>query len=320
MYHRKSAPHSKRCGSIFVPGTIEALSTWHIPLGLMSELVEESKSKSADAGPQRKLFRWGVVDVLHRCPASRACESCELLPECEGRAKKARGHIYIDDAITMKRRSSNESWQAEMLCLRPSRRDAVYPEFDAERHVVDRSPEPSPKDGSFWIGGMDFGFRSPAVVLWAHLDLAGVITVCHEHTRDQLTLEKHIRVMQSAEYPILRWIGVDPAGAQRSDQTGLSPISLLRNAGFTIRNQKTPVEFGIRAIRQRLDPAVGEPTLFIHPRCVELIRALTSYRFPSDNPYATLPVKDGADHAADALRYMVVNVGASKTAKVTTYW
>jgi len=81
------APHSKRCGSIFVPGTIEALSTWHIPLGLMSELVEESKSKSADAGPQRKLFRWGVVDVLHRCPASRACESCELLPECEiGRA------------------------------------------------------------------------------------------------------------------------------------------------------------------------------------------------------------------------------------------
>jgi len=316
------APRSGRCGDVFVRGTIEALSTWHVPMGIMAELVEGAR---ADA-PARTLFRWGVLDVLERCPDSRSCESCELFPECAGRAKGSGGargvggHVFIDDALTIKRRSCNESWQAEMLSLRPSRRDAVYPEFDADRHVREPEFELRTDEGSMYVGGMDFGFRSPAVVLWAHLSSLGVIHVLHEHSREEMTLEKHLRVMGSPEYPKLSWIGVDPAGAQRSDQTGLSPITLLKREGFKVRSRKSRVEDGIRAVRQRLDPATGEPTLLIHPRCAELIRSLTSYRFPSDNPYATAPVKDGADHAADALRYMIVNIGARRGVKVTTYW
>ncbi len=310
------APRSKVCGDVPVRGAIEALSTWHIPMGIMAELVEGCRS----AEPSRALFRWGVLDVLERCPESRACDSCELLPECAGRAKGSRGHVFIEDALTIKGRSSNESWEAEMLSLRPSRRDAVYPEFDADRHVREPEFELRTDEGSMYVGGMDFGFRSPAVVLWAHLSSLGVIHVLHEHSREEMTLEKHLRVMGSPEYPKLSWIGVDPAGAQRSDQTGLSPITLLKREGFKVRSRKSRVEDGIRAVRQRLDPATGEPTLLIHPRCAELIRSLTSYRFPSDNPYATAPVKDGADHAADALRYMIVNIGARRGVKVTTYW
>ena len=310
------APRSKACGGVHVRGAIKALSTWHIPAGIMAELVEGC----GEPKPSRALFRWGVLDVLERCPKSRACETCELFPECEGRAKKARGHVFIEDALTIKRRSCNESWQAEMLSLRPSRRDAVYPEFDADRHVQEPALALRTDEGSMHIGGMDFGFRSPAVVLWAHLSSMGVVHVLHEHSREEMTLEKHMLAMSSPELPALTWLGVDPAGHQRSDQTGLSPISLLKKEGFRVRARRSRVEDGIRAVRQRLDPATGEPTLRIHPRCVQLIRSLTSYRFPSDNPHAALPVKDGADHAADALRYMIVNIGTKHGARVTTYW
>ncbi len=32
------------------------------------------------------------------------------------------------------------------------------------------------------------------------------------------------------------------------------------------------------------------------------------YHFPPDNPHCCVPVKDGHDHAADALRYMIISL------------
>ena len=314
------APRSRQCGDTFVKGAIEALSTWHIPLGLMSTLLGDRAHEHRDNTNPRSIFRWGVIDVLETCPPERPCEPCPLLDECEGRAKNADGHVYIEDAITLKQRASRESWHSEMLTLRPSRRDAVYPEFDPDRHVTEPDDAVFIEHDALNIGGMDFGFRSPAVVLWARLTTRGVIHVLHEHSRDELTLEKHIEIMKHRDFPALDWIGVDPAGNQRSDQTGLSAISQLKNHGFKVRASKSPIETGIRAIRQRLDPAVGTPTLYIHPRCTNLIRAITTYRFPSDNPHAQHPVKDGPDHACDALRYMITNIGVNKSATVNVYW
>lgn len=70
----------------------------------------------------------------------------------------------------------------------------------------------------------------------------------------------------------------------------------------------------------RLDPALGEPTLFISPACAALSRSLLNYRYPSDDPHARVPAKDGADHAADALRSMMIHIGMNRHATVTTYW
>ncbi len=38
-----------------------------------------------------------------------------------------------------------------------------------------------------------------------------------------------------------------------------------------------------------------------------LIESLQQYHYPPDQHEDTQPVKDGNDHAADALRYMIVN-------------
>ncbi len=307
---------SKQCGDIMVPGSIECLSTMHVPYGLMHDLVG-----TCAPGGVRRLFRWGVVDVLGSCPDTHDCLSCPLRAECAGRAKgrDARGtpggHIPIDDAIALKRRVSLETWNSEMLCLRPKRSDCVLPEFDAGSHTVERPPDGS--EGWAVVGGMDFGIRSPTVVLWARVSPGGSVCVFREHVRANMTLPEHIDAIRSFER--MSWIGVDPAGRACNAQTGVSDVQAMRSAGLDVRAARSMIHEGIELIRARLRPAVGPPTLAITRDCPELIRCLEQYHYPSDNPESPTPEKDGSDHAVDALRYMILNLDRGYTTTKGTY-
>lgn len=298
---------SKRCGDVFVRGCVEAFSTMHKPHGLMARVVEEAQRGEG----ARRLFRWGVIDALERCASERPCETCDLLAECGGRAKSARGFITVDDAIALKRRSSEEAWRSEMLCERPSRSDLVLPEFDRGVHVIGGSRGNDGRDvrsTEFLVCGMDFGFRAPTVVVWAHVDEAGVVRVIDERCERNVVLDEHIRAIVESSLGMPRWVGIDPAGRQRSEQTGISAATAMRKAGLTVRDRRLGVMEGVSMIRARLAPATGGPTLFIHERCVNLIESLERYHFPPDRPDASEPVKDGSDHAVDALRYLMVNL------------
>lgn len=303
---------SAQCGSVFVPGSIECLSTMHQPFGMMSRLVKEAESGC------RQIFKWGVIDVLDDCTDEHECTSdtgveCDLLPECAGSAKTRTepGHIAVSDAITMKRRVSLPVWNAEMLSMEPRRTDCVYPDFNPGVHIVDAlRTEP----GSFTIAGMDFGFRAPTVVLWAEVSVAGIVTVFAERVEKEIVIAKHAKAIADSNNPAPLWIGVDPAGRQRSGQTGQSDIQVLTQHGLTIKARPSRIAEGITAVSARLKPASGEPTLFVHRRCAHLIEALQQYHYPPDNPVSMDPVKDGPDHAADALRYMIINLDNPHTA------
>ncbi|MBL8746487.1 MAG: hypothetical protein JNK58_09050 [Phycisphaerae bacterium] len=326
---------SKRCGRgegrVLVRGSVEALSTCHRPPGaggLMSRLIDSSKASAS-----MRLFKWTAIDVLERCPAERVCDRCELFEDCGGRAKNrpsagscgGRGHFLIDDAVTMKRRSGREAWASEMLCKRPMRRGAVFPEFDPAVHVFGVEGT-----GGELIAGMDFGFRSPTAIVWAVVE-AGVVRVVDERVESGALLEEHVRALlergagivdggaASGERRVMpRWIGVDPAGSQRSYETGRSPIGALRGAGLVVRARRSTIEEGLRVIRSRLAPAIGPPTLLVHERCVRLIECLMNYRYSEDVRRLT-PLKDGHDHAVDALRYMLTNVDAADGVGVKRY-
>lgn len=350
---------SRRCGDIWVRGAVECLSTMHIPHGVMFNIVQE-----AGEG-RRKLFRWGVVDVLGPCEEARACRAgscrvadgrpagddpggagpdiplpqlseglpagradasgedvrpardCPLLADCGGRAKAREGnaegvgvgHVSIDDAAAMKARVGPAAWESEMLCLRPTRESAVLPEFDARVHVVDELPWAVGDDGLVWYGGMDFGMRAPTVVLWAAVDGEGVVWVVDEYSRAGALLDEHIAAMKARPWPRPRWIGVDPAGAARSEQTGRSAVDVLRRAGFLVKHARGGVTAGLGLLRARLRPASETgPRMFIHGRCRVLIESLERYHYPDDAPGDVNPKKDGPDHAVDALRYLVLNL------------
>lgn len=312
---------SKECGPVRVRGSIECLSTMHIPHGLMHHLVAGAIKDHA-----RRLFRWGVVDTLGPCPDDQhQCIThdthCPLAPECAGLAKardrqgRPPGHISITDAIAMKARVSLDTWNAEMLCLRPTRSDAVLPEFDPRIHVIDRLPDDAPN----WpvYAGMDFGIRSPTVVLWARLAPSGVIFVYREYLQTNRTLDDHARaILHAPERPV--WIGADPAGRQRNTHSGKTDVQLLAEHGLRIETAIHSVVASLDMLRARLRPAHGTPRLFITKDCPRLIESLERYHYPAD-PQSQSPAKDGHDHAPDALRYLVQNLDAGYITTESNY-
>jgi hypothetical protein len=291
----------------------------------MQRLIKEARGLHA-AGAGRRIFHWSVLDTLRRCEPQRPCSGCPLWDECQGRAKlpPTRGFISIDDAIQHKQRVGPHTWAAEMLCEQPNRSDSVYPEFDPKLHVYhDDESGPSSLGSSgpalsmnqhvLIVSGIDFGYRSPTVLLWGMMDQRQDVL----HIVDELVVREHItdRIIALAEKGSRNlfgcrpaWIGADPAGNQRSEHTGVSTISLWKRAGWTVRTRGLLIEAGIQAVRRRLRAADGFIGLRIHRRCQKLIQSLSMYHYPADEPESSTPVKDGHDHAADALRYLITNL------------
>lgn len=315
---------SKECGPVRVVGAVEAFSTMHVPYGLMHDLVASAAPQGAAAG--RRLFRWGVVDVLDTCPDDdHQCLTdrgpCPLAPECAGMAKardragSPPGHITVSDAIALKQRVGLETWNAEMLCLRPKRSDCVLPEFNEAEHVVSRPPDAS----AAWpvVAGMDLGIRAPTVVLWARLAPDGRLCVFKEHARAGITLDEHINIIRATQ-PRPDWIGIDPAGRARTLQTGRSDAQTMRDRGLQVRDIRLPLFTGVELVRARLRPAHGPPRLTITRDCPDLIRCLSKYHYPAD-PENPTPEKDGHDHAPDALRYLIQNLDRPYQTRLDRY-
>jgi len=187
----------------------------------------------------------------------------------------------------------------------------VYPSFDPERHVVADEPWRVDERGSWW-GGMDLGLRCPTALLWAWSAGRGPDEVLHiaaEYIASDRTVEMNLTMGDEAAASLslpraeqLHRLAVDPAGHQRSGQTGVSDVQVLRRRGCTVVAPRAPLRLGIEAVRRRLDRGL----LRIHPRCTGLIRALMSYRYDPERPSREEPLKDGPDHACDALRYLVL--------------
>lgn len=307
---------SSVCGQTLVPGRVEALSTMHRPVGLMADLTRSS---------DRRLYQWNGLDVAAKCPAELPCDGCVIWDDCRGKLKQAQGFVAVEDLMQQRRRVSDSAWEAEMLCKRPIATDAVYPRFDPEKFVEVDEPWRAAVGhvGGIWFGGMDFGLRNETVILWAWaerrdtdavLHIAGEYIAKERTVRDNLAsadvLAKSLGLPGCAELDVL---AVDPAGHQRSSQTGESEVQVLRDAGCTVRTPKARLRLGIEAVHRRLDQGL----IRIHPRCTGLVNALQAYRYDPRQPQRETPLKDGPDHACDALRYLVLGFdrgyGAVKT-------
>lgn len=290
-----------------VRGSVEALSTMHMPFGLMSTIV------ASCAVGARTLFKWGVAESLGPCVCDeRGRERCPVREECQMRGEGGEGgeggHITVEDATRLKQRVSRPVWESEMLCIRPSRRETVFPEFDEDVHVVDEVPGEVERGAAppLWIGGMDFGFRTSALLWAAHDRASGTVYIVDERVEHNTLLRDHIDALLSGAWPVPAWLGVDPAGKATSDQSGRSNIEILRRSGLNVQWRKVETRAGLDMVRARLRPASGPARLFIHRRCTRLIEAMRAYHFDPDDATRERPVKDGHDHVADALRYLVV--------------
>jgi hypothetical protein len=288
-------------GGQTVAGTVEVLSTHHQRYGVMREVLENAANRGI------KVIKWCVLDVLEKCPPDRPCEGCLLWDECHGIAKtRCDGFFSIDDAIRYKQRLSFDKWKTEMLCERPSTSDCVFPTFDRAVHVL---PEGSAAvAGELWLG-MDFGFHNPFVCLWivegVGDDGGGVVHVVDEYVQPARTVEEHIGIIEGRPCGRVKRIACDPAGGAKNEQTGEANVQLLRRRGYHVHTRGSKIQDGLELIRAALKSGTGIARLFIHARCRKLIDAMEKYHYAPGG--SEVPVKDGADHAVDALRYFFVN-------------
>jgi len=264
----------------------------------MSEIVGEAVASGM------RVFRWCLWEVIEKCQG-RSCSACCLWEDCRGKAKEGEGYYSIEDAMAQKRRSGAASWQAEMLCERPSREDVVFGEFSAGRHVR----EAGYGNDLPLYRAIDFGFSNPLVCLFIQVD-GDRVYVIDEHVKSRTTLEEHARLIKE-QYPYeAEATYCDPAGRGRNEITGTNAMTELKALGIPCRSRVSRVLEGIELIRDFLAPAWGEPRLYVAGRCENLIRALEGlhYKRMGNGVLSEQPEKDGVhDHLVDALRYFFVN-------------
>jgi hypothetical protein len=277
-----------------------------------------------------RVIKWCVMEVLERCPAERDCAACELFADCNGVAKTAcSGFVSLEDVLKIKRRVSQEAWECEVMCRRPSVKGRVFPNFDravhvweGERHEGTEARRHEGEEGRSGEGelrlAIDFGFANPFVCLWIVMGADGVTRVVDEYVQPGRTVLEHAEEIERRESsgPAARWgrarvIACDPAGAGRNEQTAESNIALLKRRGFNVRHRGSQIQDGLERIRHALKPALGPATLVVSSRCERLIKALEGYHY-AETGGSELPVKDGEhDHLIDALRYHFVNAAGT---------
>ena len=270
----------------------------------------DTRSAPTDSrGPA--LMAWCLWETIERCTGDRSCSRCVLWEDCRGRAREAEGFLLIDDAVAQMRRSGREAWESEMLCLRPRTENLVFPRFRRSTHVEQLRYD------SAWptYRSLDFGFANPFVCLWAQLvgddPETARLQVLDEYVQTQRTVAEHAAVLSSRHVWPIRATYCDPAGRQRGDVTGSGACQELARHGILTKSCYSGIMEGVDLLRALLAPALGEPRLVIDPRCVNLVRAMESYHYPSArrSDAAETPEKDGRhDHLVDTLRYLAVGL------------
>ncbi len=290
---------------------MEFLSTMHRPYGLMQKLIADAPAAGIP------VFKWCLWEVIERCREDRSCSRCPLDDDCQGKARRARGYLKIDDVISQMRRSSRAGFESEMLCLRPNLENAVFEEFDEAVHV-----SPVGYDASLPLyRAMDFGFANPFVCLWIQVDDAGVVRVIDEYLRNKRIIAEHAAVVMGrtpCDESGVACTFCDPAGNSRNGVTGTSEVRELAVAGIRCKCRKSGIMGGIEKVRAALRAGDGQSRLVIDPKCTQLIEAMRCYHYPDSG--GELPEKDGVyDHPIDALRYFFVNYGHSKGANCMVF-
>ena len=262
--------------------------------------------QDAHATQGYRLIQWCLWEVIERCGPDRRCEDCPLACDCRGVARQADGFFSIDDAIAIRARSSRAAWEAEMLCRGVRRDHLVLREFNPARHVGDVAYNRA------WplYRAMDFGFSSPMVCLWIQLSPAGCVHVLGEYVMERRAIGQHAKAILAMDpgKPVAATY-VDPAGKQKESTSGVACTELLHSHGIYCTSRYSTVAQGLELIRAALDPADGPANIRISPKCRHLLHSLENYHYPAADTtsHPDRPVKDGPDHAVDALRYFFVN-------------
>ena len=183
---------------------------------------------------------------------------------------------------------------------------AAFAEFTTDVHVI--APFELP---AWWerVKGIDYGYAAESCCLWGAIDPDDkTIIIYRELYRKGLTgeaLADTITQMEENEVKSIPGV-LDTAAWARTGYTGPTIGETLVNRGHKLRRADKNRIAGKTQIHEHLrQREAGRPRLQIFSNCVNLIKELQGIPLSTTNP-EDVDTK-AADHAYDALRYMIMS-------------
>lgn len=142
------------------PPLILRQSTYHRITGSFADLVENHKSQGYTS------YKWDSFDIAKACPYE--CENCPE-PEfrdkyCKGKAKHSQGWVSIDEILTEWRDTNRETFEVEVMGMRPASAGLVIQPGDLER-AVDLGERAFPEEFDYSWCCIDWGFAGMTAIV-----------------------------------------------------------------------------------------------------------------------------------------------------------
>jgi len=235
--------------------------------------------------------------------------------------KHRRPGYYLNQIPTMPNEEDQRVFlRSEWGSLRGQRPVATY--YRDDFHCKEAEPWP----GLDFTAGIDPGLQAATIIGQAGPEGFRVFA---EVVTDGAPLGEHIQLVKREFARLfpgqrLRAAYIDPAGDQRSAQTGQTTTQAARRefmpATVLPASSSNAIAERIDALQNqlRLIGKQGQPQFILHPRCTRLRKALQSgWRYKelkgSGGHFESKPYKlDAASHIADALCYWLLGNGAAR--------
>jgi hypothetical protein len=180
--------------------------------------------------------------------------------------------------------------------------DSAFPEFSRTSHVVENFEVPN---GWYKFRAADWGYSSPACVLWIAVDYNNNLWVYRELYTSKVTADHFARQVLELEHGEYIHYGVlDVSTWAKRGDVGPSIAETMIQQGCrwrpSDRSPKSRIN-GKLEIHKRLKVNDNEPGIRIFKSCHNLIRTLSTLPTDKNNPEDV--DTHAEDHAYDALRY-----------------
>lgn len=185
----------------------------------------------------------------------------------------------------------------------------VYGDFTRERHVREHA-DLVDRVGATRLYGYDHGWDDPRVVLEAAWTEYDQLAIVDEFYQSETTVEA-----LTGEPGRDGWLASKDTGTIYAEHVP-EHYEKFRRVGFDVTPADKGLDEGIPAVRRRLnwrDDPDDRPGLLVSDRCTETIRELMDYQQDE------VGTARATDHAADALRYLVMGVDETNTGSGVSY-
>jgi hypothetical protein len=223
------------------------------------------------------------------------------------------------EVLDMKKDMSDEKFEQEIGASFTEFVGLVFKRFEEELHVGDLRPIPG---RPLW-GAVDYGWTNPFVWLEIQVDYDGNVNVLREYYRTERDTNEHAEALARMGVSNERYAGFFPDPAEPDDTHTLKEALHIPARGNTGGPLRVRLDLIREALKQRAQGMtasglyIPRPKLMVDRSCVNLIREMTSYRYPDTKEEAQRNPKDEPqdkdNHGPEALgRFMRGYFGTSR--------